>query len=92
MILAPGHAGQMEGDPCGKSKEDRFRKGMQTPTTRVRQEGTPVGLMAGQVHAYLRMERLWSSGVHAEELNGTISPIDPTDTPKGVHYDSSHDP
>ena len=27
----------------------------------------------------------------AEALDGSISPIDPTDTPKGVQHDSSHD-
>ena len=35
------------------------RKGMQTQTTWVRQEGTTVRLMAGQLHASLRMERRW---------------------------------
>ncbi len=35
---------------------------------------------------------IWSSGVLVEKVNGTISPIDPTNTPKGVRYDSSHDP
>src|SRR5205807_7396989 len=30
--------------------------------------------------------------MQAVEVNGSISPIDPTDTPKGVPNDSSHDP
>jgi hypothetical protein len=37
------------------------------------------------------MERLWSSGVLVEKVNGTIAPIDPTNTPKGVYYDRSDD-
>src|SRR6266516_3528093 len=38
----------------------------------------------------------WSDSGNLEfsrdALNGTISPIDPIDKPKGVRYDSSHDP
>src|SRR2546421_2342992 len=36
--------------------------------------------------------QFWSSEVLVEKVNGTITPIDPTDTPKGVQNDSSHDP
>src|SRR5260370_30968652 len=32
------------------------------------------------------------ASMQAVEVNGTISPIDPTDTPKGVANDSSHKP
>ena len=46
--------------------------------------------------AGVRLSRGWSDAGHLEfsrdALNGTISPIDPTDTPKGVSHDSSHDP